>query len=118
MNHSSDRYLRWAIVGVVVLAGWFVAFDVGGPFRSVVTMLALLVAPGLAASLVVGSMSADLRVVFATIVSAAIVMVVATAATLLGSKSVDIVFGIVGLVTISLLLVAGSKETFSSSDAR
>ena len=102
MNLFRNRSLPWLIVGVVGLAGVFVTFDFGGPIRSVVTLLAVLVAPGLAASLWTEAMSADLRVVFATIASAAIFLLATVTATLIGSDSGEFVFFFVALVTIAL----------------
>lgn len=110
MSQSAYRYIRSAIVGVVALGAAFLAFDVGGPFRPVVTMLAILVAPGLAASLSMEAMPVDLRVVFSTMASAAIVIVATTAATVVSSTPGDILFGIVGVVTVSLLLLPSSKR--------
>lgn len=111
MSPSAHRYIRWAIAGVVVIGGGLVAFDVGGPLRSVVTMLAILVAPGLAASLSMEAMPVDLRVVFSMMASAAIVIVATTAATVVSSAPGDIWYSIVGVVTLSLLLASGSKRT-------
>lgn len=111
MSGSASRYTRWAIAGVVVVSAGLVAFDIGGPFRSLVTMLAVLVAPGLAASLLMEAMPIDLRVVFSTLASAAIVMVATTAATLASSTPGEILFILVGVVTFSLLFASGSKST-------
>jgi hypothetical protein len=111
VSGSVSRYIRWAIAGVVSVGAGLVAFDVGGPFRSPVTLLAVLVAPGLAASLSMEAMPIDLRVVFSTLASAAIVMVATTAATVASSTPGDVLFFLVGVVTISLLLASSSKRT-------
>lgn len=103
-----DLIALWApraIVAVTVAALVLVTFDTGGPVRSVAVALALLVAPGLAASLVMGPMSIDARVFVSLIGSVAFLTAVATVMALTRAWSPTAGVWIIGVATTALLLV-------------
>ena len=106
--YQHDVIALWApraIVAVTVAALVLVTFDTGGPVRSVSVGLALLVAPGLATSLVMGQMSIEARVLVSLIGSVAILTTVATVMALTRAWSPTAGVWIIGLATIALLLV-------------
>ncbi len=75
------------IVAFTVAALVLVGLDAGGPLRSVTTALAVLVAPGLAASLAMGPMSLEARALVSVVASASLLTVVSMVLALLGSSS-------------------------------
>lgn len=105
---AHDLIALWApraIVAVTVAALVLVTFDTGGPVRSVAVALALLVAPGLAASLVMGPMSIDARVFVSLIGSVSLLTAVATVMALTRAWSPTAGVWIIGVATTALLLV-------------
>lgn len=104
-----DAMVIWArriIVAVVVAALVLVALDAGGPIRALVTALALLVAPGLAASLAMGPMSIEARVLVSLVGSVVLMTAVSLPMALIGSWSPTVGLWIVALVSIALVLVS------------
>lgn len=102
---TADLVIRRTVILVVLVAGTLVAFDTGGLVRVLVTVVALLVAPGLAASLSMGPMSIEARALISLTASAAVVTVVATTLALVGWWSPGTGFIVVGLLAIGLALV-------------
>ncbi|MFW2333098.1 hypothetical protein [Ilumatobacter sp.] len=93
------------IVAFTVAALVLVGLDAGGPLRSVTTALAVLVAPGLAASLAMGPMSLEARALVSVVASASLLTVVSMVLALLGSSSPTTGLWVSALVAFALILV-------------
>lgn len=104
-----DAFTAWAhrsILSVTAVALLLVGIDTGGPLRSLTTAFALLVAPGLAASLVMGRMSVEARILISLAGSAVLLTAVAMVMALIGSWSPTTGLWIVVIVSTVLVLVS------------
>lgn len=107
-SHADDRLMLWAprlVVAVTVAAIVLVGLDADGVLRQVTTALVVLAAPGLAASLAMGSMSIEARVLVSAVGSAALLTVVAMVLALLGLSSPTTGLWVSALVALALILV-------------
>lgn len=105
---GQDVIALWApraIVAVTVAALVLVTVDAGGPVRSVVVAVALLLSPGLAASLVMGPMSIEARLLVSLMGSVVLLTAIATVMAVLGAWSPTAGLWVIALATIALLLV-------------
>lgn len=105
---AQRRLVLWGprvIVAFTVAALVLVGLDAGGPLRSVTTALAVLVAPGLAASFAMGPMSIEARALVSVVASLALLTVVSMVLALLGSSSPATGLWVSALVAFALILV-------------
>mgnify|MGYP001813924611 FL=1 len=116
--HAPSPLMLWAprlLVAVTVAALVLVQIDAGGPVRTVTTTLALLVAPGLAASLAMGAMSIEARALVSIAGSAALLTVVSMVMALLGWWSPSAGLWICSVVALVLVLVPFLRRPASRS---
>ncbi len=103
-NEAWEVPARQTILVLTIAAGAMIALDIGGPIRSVVTLLVVLVAPGLAASMSMGTLSTESRVLISVVGSTVLVTVIATVMTVTGVWSPGAGFVMIALLTIGLTL--------------
>lgn len=114
-------WLRRGLLTVTLLALVLVVFDAGGPLRQVAALLAVLVAPGLAASLRMGPMSVELRALISLTVSTALLTVIATGMALFEWWSPTTAFVIVAAFVAMLALLpseSGRNRTVPTREVR
>lgn len=105
---AQERLALWGprlIVAFTVAALVLVGLGAGGPLRQATTALAVLVAPGLAASLAMGPMSLEARALVSVVASAALLAVVSMVMALLGSSSTITGLWVSALVAFALILL-------------
>lgn len=112
----SMRWLRRGIVAITVATLVLVVLDVGGPVRAVASAVVLLVLPGLAASLLMGPMSVEFRLLASVAASAALLTLVATSMVLLDLWSPTVGFVLIALLGIGLTLLS-SRGDGTTGDA-
>ncbi len=105
----------------MVAAVLFVAVDLGGPVRAFVTLVALLVAPGLAATRAMGPMEPETRALITVVTSAALTATIATVMSVIGRWSPGVGLAVVTAITLALLTFpddTGGDHGDSGADER
>ena len=110
---AEQRVALWGpglVVAFTVAALVLVGVDAEGPLRQVTTALAVIVAPGMAASFAMGPMSVPARALVSVVASTALLTVASMVMALLGSSSPTTGLWLSALVAFALILIPFARS--------